>query len=130
MTDVPALVAWLRDRLDQDEVIAREAMADPGDDGVWEAAPGKERVEGKGIVIYDEGGHDPAQAAHIASWDPAAVLADVDAKRRVLGSLEAIRGTGMPSDAVWAAAAAAFESAAWSLARAYQGRPGWQEGWA
>jgi hypothetical protein len=43
------------------------------------------RIEGSdGMVIYDEGGHDAADAAHIALNDPASVLADIAAKRQIL----------------------------------------------
>jgi hypothetical protein len=43
------------------------------------------RIEGSdGMVIYDEGGHDAADAAHIALNDPASVLADIKAQRKIL----------------------------------------------
>lgn len=42
------------------------------------------RIEGDSITIYDEGGHNHDQAEHIASWDPARVLAECDAKRRII----------------------------------------------
>lgn len=36
------------------------------------------------ITIYDEGGHTPEQADHIARWDPARGLAECEAKRRIV----------------------------------------------
>lgn len=43
------------------------------------------RVDGSdGMIIYDEGGHDAADAAHIARYDPAWALADIGVKRKLL----------------------------------------------
>lgn len=39
------------------------------------------------FTIYDEGGHDEHQALHIATWDPARVLADLEAKRAILAEV-------------------------------------------
>jgi len=42
-------------------------------------------IDGHGeVVVYDEGAPTEAEAAHIALNDPAAVLADIDAKRKIL----------------------------------------------
>jgi Family of unknown function (DUF6221) len=53
-------------------------------DGECRDRPECERVVGDNIRIYPEGGHDADQARHIAYWDPARVLAEVAAKRRIL----------------------------------------------
>jgi rubrerythrin len=45
--------------------------------GVSEAASGE-------VVVYDEGWPDEEQARHIAHWDPARVLAECEAKRRIV----------------------------------------------
>lgn len=94
------LVAWLRAQLDEDERLARAATRSGGggedDDGVWspaEAGPwGEARVEGIGITIYDEGGHTPEQAGHIARHDPARVLREVEAKRRIMEIHHGVEG--------------------------------------
>jgi hypothetical protein len=86
---VDDLVAWLRAQLDDDERVAREAgvsasgsrwhVADRGavivrdDDGM--------------VVVFDEGSPSREEAEHIARWDPARVLAEVDAKRRILDEI-------------------------------------------
>lgn len=44
------------------------------------------RVEGAEITIYDEGGHDEHQAAHIAAWDPKRVLALIARDRALLAA--------------------------------------------
>jgi len=38
----------------------------------------------KGTVVYDEGAPWTEQAAHIAAWDPARLLREVEAKRRII----------------------------------------------
>lgn len=87
------LIRFVGDRLTFDELVAREAMTvrrdgtakDP-DSGRWEVANDwrdSARIEGDDMAIYDEGGHTIQQARHIARHDPARVLRDVEAKRRI-----------------------------------------------
>jgi hypothetical protein len=94
------LVAFWTARLDEDAVAAMAAVqsgnqfAEPGDhDPRWR------RMEGHGggevrdmcshhrgcIVVFDEGAPGPEEAAHIARYDPARVLREVEAKRAILG---------------------------------------------
>jgi hypothetical protein len=98
MGSMRELADFLHARLDEDEHTARTAfrhgidpcgMTKPGavDDGVWrqgEHAADECRIEGAGIVIYDEGGHTAAQAAHIARHDPARVLREAGTKRKII----------------------------------------------
>lgn len=93
------LIAWLRARLDEDERVALAATAGP-----WRYDPTKHHRE-PGTVRFSEGVFagfigtdatciattgetDDAQsmldAEHIARWDPARVLAEVEAKRALL----------------------------------------------
>ncbi|MFC8376416.1 DUF6221 family protein [Streptomyces albidoflavus] len=80
------LIAFLQARLDEDEAAARAATAGPwvesgvGDHGwgVSFSAPGSG-------VEADDGSQGRADAAHIARHDPARALAEVEAKRRVVG---------------------------------------------
>jgi len=62
-------------------------LACNGTNGQWHVTNQERQIEaddfGK-FVIYDEGGHNEHQAAHIALHDPAAVLADIAAKRAIL----------------------------------------------
>jgi hypothetical protein len=117
------LVAFLRARLEDDEQAARAATAAP-----WYHNPSKQwlgpeeferydRTRGEEFVGY--GGPHPftgciaatgpaddqqamADAAHIARHDPARVLAEVDAKRRIMAihtvPLEAFAGSVIPGD--------------------------------
>jgi hypothetical protein len=56
----------------------------------------------------------PQEAAHIVRWDPARVLAEVQAKRRILDEFS------------WEAGET---RAIMHLAQPYAGQPGWQEEW-
>ena len=76
-------------RRDQTEIdrLSRQPIRTVKDDGVWttgEHAMDEREVTGAGIHIYDEGGHTLEQAVHIATWDPARVLAECDTKRRII----------------------------------------------
>jgi len=92
------LVAFLRARLDEDGAVAREAGAAPWRHNPrvrWQR-PNDDCFEevvsagghGAAVRIASTGEHgDPVskgRAQHIARWDPARVLAEVDAKRRIL----------------------------------------------
>lgn len=92
---VAGIVEFLTARLDEDQAAAEAAGATrSGKIASWRVdcdCPGihvndcyERRVEGDNITIYDEGGHDEDQARHIARWDPARVLAEVAAKRRIV----------------------------------------------
>jgi Family of unknown function (DUF6221) len=102
------LVDRLRAALDEDERMAKAALFHPRtwdetvgdnviigeDDGQWKA-DGREIVSANqfraaaddyqdAIHIYDEGGHTEEQAEHIARHDPARVLRQVAAMRKIL----------------------------------------------
>jgi hypothetical protein len=81
---VDDLVAFLRARLVEDEQAAQATEERAGYQ--WTAGTGMQsaRIKGPGMTIYDEGGHGEKEAAHIVRWDPARVLAEVEAKRRIL----------------------------------------------
>lgn len=96
MTTSPDLAAWIETQLSAVEQRARDAA--DGSPGVWEHPCTHEGMEQKPpshdtcanidcyeIRIYDEGGHSAEQAIHIAANDPATVLRDVAAKRKLLG---------------------------------------------
>lgn len=74
------LVAFLRGRLDEDEHTARAASGNQ-----WLSDAGDSPAD---AWILNEDMHlaevDPPTAEHIARHDPARVLAEVDAKRRII----------------------------------------------
>ncbi|MFE9127067.1 DUF6221 family protein [Streptomyces sp. NPDC007148] len=92
------LVKWFGAQLDEDERIARAASW-TDDANAWHAEPSPFGARDAGQRWYiedaiDDGvvSHvDPAAsdhegvARHIAEWDPARVLREIDSKRRVLG---------------------------------------------
>lgn len=96
-------------------------------------------IEGSdGMVIYDEGGHDAADAAHIARNDPARALREVELKRAILDLWEdpaAVRDLpdgvhdGRDPDEVEAevAVAEAIDALLRLLAEVYSDRPGYEE---
>jgi hypothetical protein len=107
------LVTWLRSQLDEDERGAREADA-----GFW----------------YMDG-HSPAVAEHIARWFPTRVLAEVEAKRRILDRYDDCRvRLEDPDYSVVEAAEQLREYEDFvlpALALPYADRPGYREGeWA
>jgi hypothetical protein len=82
---VNELVTWLRAQLDEDERVARAADAGrwlPEDKGITFEYRADDFHEGEAQarLVADS----RANQYHIASWDPARVLAEVDAKRQML----------------------------------------------
>ena len=88
-------------RVAEDEAQAQRSLSGPEDDGRWEVEcpyvdggfEAREEhmahfshesecvIDGHGIRIYDEGGHDRDQALHIAAHDPARTLVECAAYR-------------------------------------------------
>lgn len=110
------LITWLRAQLDDDERAARAATVLPGGAAEWftgaegsvlAADPSQLHVRGAVLSLDDIG-------VHIARWDPARVLAEVEAKRRIL------------DDFSWEAGQV---RAIQLLAQPYAGRDGWREEW-
>jgi hypothetical protein len=85
------ITEFLEARIAEDEAGARNALEGACDDGRWGVEDDygmKMKVRGRGILIYDEGGHTEGQAAHIAAWDPARALAECAAKLAILKHCE------------------------------------------
>lgn len=135
------LIAWLRACLDDDEKAAKAATPGPwrhSPDKHWHR-PGTPEFEESvfagpaGDAATSVAGTGPsddpqsmADAAHIARHDPAAVLADVEAKRAVLDATvgEIDRYGTMPPEAHIMA-----DEVVKALASAYRHRPGWRTEW-
>ncbi|MFI2084332.1 DUF6221 family protein [Streptomyces rubiginosohelvolus] len=92
MSGMDDLVQFLRDRLDEDEQAARAATWDEQSD-VWTARPPQARYEqyivadylDDGVVaVTPENADVDGVGQHIARHDPARVLREVEAKRRIL----------------------------------------------
>ncbi|MFD5572257.1 DUF6221 family protein [Streptomyces cadmiisoli] len=126
------LVRWLGKQLDEDERIARAACE--GGEGRWQAL-GNEHggyVAGdhEGYhVAYDEGYPTLEQATHIAEWDPARVLREIEARRAIVDDLtEEIRWAARMSHD-YQDGANACERTLKRLALPYADRSGYREEW-
>jgi hypothetical protein len=105
------LIPWLTEQLDQDEKVARAARPDRHRAIVTE-------VLGTGAL----GAH--LQARHVAEWDPARVLAEIDAKRRIIALTCDGADGGYPSGYY-----EAKTDVICLLALPYAHRPGYREEW-
>lgn len=92
MIDFDVLVTWLRAQVDEDERVALAATASP-----WVGCF-KQVTSAATDPEAEVAGTQRAQTAdHIARHDPTRVLAEVAAKRRIIGNCEEIiNGTGWP----------------------------------
>ncbi len=106
MSSVDDLVTWLRAQLDDDERVAREAVQWSEGAAEW-ANPGEPDWE------------------HIARHGPARVLAEVDAKRRLLDYLVALEDKAL--DGNWWNLDT--DEPAKLLALPYADRPGYRDEW-
>jgi hypothetical protein len=147
VSGVDELIAFLTACLDEDERVALEATAAGASGGAehWRTERVEYRHADTGVhdtwVIRGERVKTPTLAMcpiditpritnHIARWDPARVLAEVEAKRRVLDE-HPPDGDGFCGDGI------GLVGCKWSypcptvrlLAQPYAGRPGWRAEW-
>jgi hypothetical protein len=134
MSTVDDLVTWLRAALDEEAHVATEAA-----DGApsWSSAEAH-RVSARSVsddrhrpVVYDEGSPTEEQADHIARWDPARVLSEVEAKRARI-DLFAEMATGdtvLRSFGASEADPAFMEYLLKLEAQPYASRPGFRDEW-
>ena len=123
------LVTWLGEVLDGLEQLAKAATPGP-----WLAVTPSIPAPPAHLFSQPAGG-DPlvfgevdslADAQHIIHWDPARVLAEVEAKRRIIQEMAWVLVNTTPDKAVWDYAALAIRA----LALPYRDRPGWKPEWA
>lgn len=133
MTTLPD---FLITQIEADEAVARAAMKPRrADDGRWSVGDhpmDERRIEGIGIEIYDEGGHDEHQAAHIARHDPARVLRECAAKRAIVELRETLVNDGDRSIAArltTPSVVATLDATLRVLASVYADREGFDAGW-
>lgn len=91
------LVRWLGAQLDEDERIARGACWDDQSD-VWTARPPQgtykqyerytvvDYLDDGVVAVTPENADDDGVGQHIAEWDPARVLREIDAKRSLVAA--------------------------------------------
>jgi hypothetical protein len=125
------LVQWLGDRLTEDEELARAAAEEYG--AAWTADEAMEGVSSdKGADVVAE---PNSPFAFIAAHDPARVLREIEAKRRVLRQHADVRAqVRNPVSAENRRAArveqGALEDVMRLLAMPYADRPGYRQEWA
>jgi hypothetical protein len=135
---VEDLVRWLSACLDEDERIARAATPGPWrqhDTHLGQYGYAATVLSGEGNDTdlrawlpsmshepWDEARNVWNDAAHIAEWDPARVLLEIDAKRRIIAAYENYDREAPELDVP--------ESVLRLLATVYRDRPGFWEGWA
>lgn len=144
------LTEFLLARIAEDEAVARAATPGPwqwepeDQSGNWGDSGGSLETVARGprysdgsqgaeATVIGAWGHDAwgldvsaEDAAHIARWDPARVLAECEAKRQILNSIRALASSDWPlSQPV----AMAIDSMAGALALPYRDHPGYDERW-
>lgn len=135
MSAVDERVAFVRRCLDDDERVAREALhADAVQPGVWITEHHNSETHSEPNrchIAEDRSGHYWSvahevfipNAEHIARWDPARVLDEVEAKRRILDDLD---GEYLESPSIVDGLSVRVLL---SLAQPFAGREGWREEW-
>lgn len=123
------LVAWLRAQLDEDERVARAAGDSWGYHWTHEPCDFDESMsEGvhaeRGDVVSC-GEVSPEHGEHIARWDPARVLAEVEAKRQLLSWVEEVSESATLGDFFGVDP----DEFTVRMALPYAGRPGYLEEW-
>ena len=123
------LSRWLGEQLDEDERIARAATPGP-----WEQAP--ERVgflaSAEYWYVVDCSGTATARenAEHVAEWDPARVLREIDAKRQLIADyVESEQALSSAPDMWDVGRVEGLRIALRLLALPYADRPGYREEW-
>jgi len=141
------LAAFLKARLAEDEAVARavtvphEWHTGPGDDPEWTDeelvcmwppefhTPYEKDKHWRGLTVPG-----PALAAHIARHDPARVLREVEAKRRIVDAYAEVVEFYQPDPAEWHEVAdghaAALHDAVRALAAVYADHPDYRPEWA
>lgn len=127
------LVQWLRAQLDEDERIARAATAGPWSRmgrRVLDPSPPSDRL-GIGMAV----GHAAADADfnetadHIVRHDPARVLREIDADRKLLDQYAEVAANDVDEVEYAHGWANALGLAVRLRASVYAGRPGYREEW-
>lgn len=132
--DTAQMVAWLREQTEE-----RKRAAEAVTTGPWRAGTRSHGRPSAGEwdidIVYqysDESGYihvdDPADAEHIALNDPAAVIADCDAKLRMIDECAPHWPEYLTVSDDFGAVDLA-EKTIKHLAFAYRHRPGWREEW-
>jgi hypothetical protein len=139
------LVAWLREQIGKDELRAKAATSGPWDWNGWHCerprfttymvfreSDEQEVADTRGASWWRREDGDqpeyPANAEHIARWDPDRALREVEAKRRILDAYEQREEEGQHVD-VFGYHATGLLLAVRMIAEVYADQPGYREDW-
>lgn len=121
------LITFLRAQLDEDERIARAATPGP-----WEPVPERPGwlTSAEYWSVVDCSGTPAARenAEHVAEWDPARVLREIEAKRQIIDQHERYAAERRRMMGGWDPQSDDSPVLA-ALAAVYADRPGYQESW-
>ena len=141
---MPDLVQWLRAQLDEDERIARKsiemaavllAAADAAPISRWRVSErpatgvfvtARDQWDRETEVVPTYGG---AYSEHIAEWDPARVLREIDAGREMLSRYEAMAAGVLVMIGMESILSEYRRVVLPNLALRYADRPGYREEW-
>jgi hypothetical protein len=123
------LVDFLRARLDEDEALAMEAPPGPWHIGnaVDPTQPCNVHTFPGARLVADD--LNWLVAEHIARYNPARVLREIEAKREALAHYERIRQHARQGEEVYVLAEGAVAKQIAIMATAYSDRPGYREDW-
>jgi hypothetical protein len=139
MSDADELVAFVKRCLDKDEQVAQRAK-DLAKTRHWDSSPEGSVIDATVHTEYRYLAVGPDYRSlddigeHIARWDPARVLAEVAAKRRILDDYDIVvsairRVDDVDGNRLLYARLEARESDIRWLAQPYAGHEGWREEW-
>jgi Family of unknown function (DUF6221) len=135
---VDELIAFLHACLDDDERVARE-VSDRAPYDEWDATTAqgdddaaRSHAEVVGIARPHATSAARSIAEHIARWDPARVLAELKADRRILDLHRPVRADDVPGLVQCSRCGGEVMPCEHIrlLAQPYAGQPGWREEWA
>jgi len=128
------LVQWLGEQLDEEAEAAQQAFSGQADPENGWGAHRPERQQHTTITPHVGVIHEAVQADHIVRWNPARVLGEIDAKRRIIDAHPAINVSDLGSDCGTCYRDDGI-NASWPcrtlrlLALPYSDRPGYREEW-
>jgi hypothetical protein len=95
------LVRWLGEQLDTDTVRATTAAEEDGPDWRYDGHAVVTRREGDLVAVGSQDFMGPERGEHIAEWDPARVLREIDAKRKLLALLPELEQADRAIEGEW-----------------------------
>lgn len=122
------LAQWLRAQLDADAERARTAAEEYGPDWYYDDGFVLARREDDMVATGSQDFLDRQQGEHVAEWDPARVLREIEAKRQIIDQHERYAAERRRMMGGWDPQSDDSPVLA-ALAAVYADRPGYREEW-